>query len=338
MKALIYEGPWQMAIRDIDAPQPGPTDVIVSVKASGICGSDVHGYMGITGRRVPGIAMGHEFSGVVAATGQQVADFKIGDRVIVQPEITCQVCEMCKAGLPNNCVNRTYIGAQLHGGYAEAVQVPQQLLYRMPDGMSWEQGAMVEPAAVAMRAVNRTPINLMDTVVIIGAGTIGLLALAWARLKGAGKIVITDVNPHRLSMALELGADAAVNVGKEDPLQVVNEHTNGRGADCVIEAVGMTETVQQSVKLVRTSGHVTWIGNSRPDVEVNMQRVVTREIVVSGSYAFVEEFPRAIEAIGSGRLNVMPLVERVSSLDEGPQLFHDLASGTLDVVKVVLKP
>jgi L-iditol 2-dehydrogenase len=335
---LIFEGARQMPLRQIEAPKPGPEDVIVAVKAAAICGSDVHGFMGITGRRILGVAMGHELSGEITSTGTQVTGHKVGDRVVVQPELTCGVCDMCRAGLPNNCENRTYLGVQWHGAYSEAVRVPQQLLYHLPAGMTWEQGAMVEPLAVAMRAVNHTPIRMMDTVVIVGAGTIGLLASIAARTKGAGTIIVTDIMPHRLSMAQRLGADVVVNASEQDPVRTVHEHTDGRGADCVIEAVGVTETVKQSVALVRTNGHLTWIGNSQPEVELNMQQVVTREVTIQGSYAFVEEFPRAIEAIASGRIDVMPLVEKTASLDEGPQIFQDLANGSLDAVKVILKP
>jgi len=338
MKALVYEGGWQMPLRDIEAPIPGSNDVIISVQAVGICGSDVHGFMGTTGRRKPPIVMGHEFSGVITATGEEVTDYRVGDRVIAQPLLVCGTCNNCKAGLWNICVNRSGLGMNLNGAYAESVCVPQQMLFRLPDEMSWEQGAMVEPLAVALHALNRTPIKLMDSVVIIGAGTIGLLTLLAARLKGAGLVIVTDLSSHRLEMARKLGADVMVNVGEQNPLEVVQQHTNGRGVDAVIEAVGVTATVQQSLALVRMGGHVTWIGNSQPEVELNMQQVVTREVTIAGAYGFNIEFGQSIEAIRSGRIDVMPLIEKLAPLEDGPQLFHDLASRELDAIKVILKP
>ena len=197
---------------------------------------------------------------------------------------------------------------------------------------------MVEPLAVALHAVNRTPLKLLDSVVIIGAGTIGLLTLLAAKLKGAGLVIVTDLSPHRLEMARKLGADVVVNVGEQNPLEVVQQHTNGSGVDAVIEAVGVTAAVQQSLAVVRTGGHVTWIGNSQPEIELNMQQVVTREVTIAGAYGFNIEFGQSLEAIRSGRIDIMPLIEKLAPLEDGPQLFHDLARRELDAIKVILKP
>jgi L-iditol 2-dehydrogenase len=338
MRALVYEGPWQMPLREIDAPEPGSEDVLVRVEAVGVCGSDVHGFTGSTGRRTPGIVMGHEFSGTITAVGPGVTGHAPGERVIVQPLGTCGACAMCLAGRPNVCQNRTMLGMTYHGAYAEAVRVPQRQLYAMPAGLSWEHGALVEPLAVALHAVNQTPLSLMESVVIVGAGPIGLLALLAARLKGAGTIVVTDRSAHRLALARELGADLAVNVAEQDPVAAVRELTGGAGAHAAIEAVGITPTVQQALAVTRIGGHVTWIGNSAPEVTLNMQQVVTREITIHGVYGFNAEFGQAIEALSGGRLNVAPLIERVAPLEQGPELVHGLAKGTLEDVKIVLRP
>jgi L-iditol 2-dehydrogenase len=338
MRALMYEGPWQMPLRNIEAPVPAPDEVVVAVRAVGICGSDVHGFTGSTGRRTPGIVMGHEFAGSIASTGASVEGVQTGDRVIVQPLMTCGTCEMCMDGRPNVCVNRTLIGMHAHGAYADAVRVPQRQLYRLPDSLTWEQGAMVEPLSVALHAVNRTPMDLMDTVVIVGAGTIGLLTVLAARFKGAGTIIVTDMSEHRLALAKQLGADLAINIATADPVAAVKDATGGKGADAAIEAVGITPTVQQALAATRIGGNITWIGNSAPEVTLNMQEVVTREITIRGTYGFGEEFGRVIAALEQGRIDVQPLIERVAPLEEGPNLIHDLAKGTLDVAKVVLTP
>lgn len=339
MKALVFEGAWQMTLREREAPQPGPGEVVVAVKAVGICGSDVHGYMGLTGRRLPPMVMGHEFGGVVSAVGEGATRARVGQKVIVQPLITCGQCANCRAGLPNICLNRSGLGMlRTDGAMAEAVRVPERLLYPMPENMRWEESALVEPLAVAMRAVNQTPLTLMGTLVIIGAGTIGLLTLLAARLRGAGQVIMTDLSPHRLALAQALGADVVVNVREGDAAAIVAERTNGQGAQAVIEAVGVAASVKQSLALVRTGGHITWIGNSEPEVPVNMQQVVTRELTIRGTYGFAEEFGRSIQAIDSGRVDVTPLIERVAPLADGPQLMHDLAKGTLDAAKVVLRP
>ena len=339
MRALVYEAPWRMPLREAASPEPGPGEVVVRVAAVGICGSDVHGFTGATGRRIAPVVMGHEFSGTVAAVGAGVTGHAEGDRVVVQPLLTCGTCANCRAGLPNICRNRRGLGMMdMDGAYAEAVCVPQQLLYPLPEGLSWEQGAMVEPLAVALRAANLTPIQLGDTVVVIGAGPIGLLAMLTARLKGAGAVIVTDLSPHRRAMARRLGADLALNPQEDDVAALVRERTGGLGAHATIEAVGIGPTVAQSLALARTGGHVTWIGNSAPKVELNMQEVVTRELTIRGTYGFAEEFPRAIAALAAGRIDVTPLIERVAPLEEGPALIHDLAEGSLDAVKVILRP
>jgi L-iditol 2-dehydrogenase len=328
-----------MPVREIPAPEPAAGEVIVTVKATGVCGSDVHGFTGSTGRRIAPMVMGHEFSGLITAVGDGVTTHKAGDRVVVQPIITCGQCANCLAGMPNICTNRRGLGMMTtNGSNADAVAVPQQLLYDLPAEVPWEQGALIEPLSVAMHAANMSPIRLMDTVVILGAGTIGLLTLLACRLKGAGAVIVSDLSAHRLEVARKLGATAAVNPAKEDLSEIVRKFAGPAGAPIVIEAVGITATAKQSLELVKAGGHVTWIGNAAPTIEIGMQQIVTREITVRGVYAFNVEFGRAIEAIRSGRVDVTPVIEQVKPLEAGPQVFHDLAKGTLDAIKVVLTP
>lgn len=327
-----------MPLQDIDAPEPGSEDVIVAVEAAGICGSDVHGYTGSTGRRFKGIAMGHEFSGQIQAVGAGVTAHKVGDRVIVHPILTCGECAQCLAGRPNICVKRQLIGIHQHGAYAESVRVPQGQIYHLPDHLTYEQGAFAEPLGIAMHAVKKTPFTPTDTVVIVGSGPIGLLTLLAAKRKGAGQIIVTDRVASRLKRAKQLGADEVINVAEQDVVARVRELTQGAGADVAIEAVGITATVQQALAVTRTAGNITWIGNAQPEVSLNMQDVVGREITIRGVYGFYEEFGEAINALASGEIDVRPLIDRVASLEEGPEIFHDLAEGTLDAVKVILHP
>jgi L-iditol 2-dehydrogenase len=245
---------------------------------------------------------------------------------------------MCRAGRPNVCFERTMIGMHTHGAYAEAVRVPHQQLYRLPENLSWEQGSLVEPLSVALHAVNLTPLSLMDTVVVVGAGTIGLLTILAARLKGAGRIIATDASAHRLKLAERLGADMVVNVADEDPVAAVKDATGGVGADAAIEAVGIGPTVQQALAVTRIGGNITWIGNSAPEITLNMQQVVTREITIRGTYGFNQEFGLAIDALRLGRIDVRPLIECVAPLEDGPRLIHELAKHTLEAAKVVLMP
>lgn len=338
MKALVFTGAGEMPLQERPDPKPGNGEVVVAVRAAGICGSDVHGFLGATGRRRPGLVMGHEASGDVVATGPDVTSAKEGDRVALRSILPCGRCERCRRGQPNICRDRQGMGMHFDGAYAEQVLVPDSLLLPLPDTLSYEHGALIEPLAVAMHAVNRTPFELMDFVVVIGAGAIGLLTLLAARLRGAGSIVVTDVSSHRLEVARALGADLTIDVGSTDPVAAIAAATEGRGADAVFEAVGVGATVAQSLAVARAGGQVTWIGNSAPVVELPMQALVTGELTVRGAYGFVEEFEQAADALAAGWIDVRPLVERVAPLEEGPELFRRLGDGSLAAVKVVLTP
>ena len=178
----------------------------------------------------------------------------------------------------------------------------------------------------------------MGTVAIVGAGSIGLLTMMAARLAGAGKIIMTDLIAHRLEMAEELGADVTINVKEKDPVKTILDLTGGRGVDVTLEAVGLAETVQQAHKITRNGGHVTWIGNNAKMIDLDMQEVVARELTVRGTYGFSSEFPLALDAIASGRINVEPLMEAVAPLEDGPRWIDELAKGKTEMVKVILEP
>ena len=328
MRALVYQAPWKMTLEQVPAPVAGPGEVVVDVKAVGICGSDVHGYTGSTGRRIPPMIMGHELSGVISATGAGVTAAKRGDEVVVTPIFPF-----------NGIGQRKVIGVfDTPGGYAEQVVVHESMLLPKPAHLSWRQAAMCEPLSVVLHAINRTPIPLMGTVAIVGAGSIGLLTMMAARLAGAGKIIMTDLIAHRLEMAEELGADVTINVKEKDPVKTILDLTGGRGVDVTLEAVGLAETVQQAHKITRNGGHVTWIGNNAKMIDLDMQEVVARELTVRGTYGFSSEFPLALDAIASGRINVEPLMEAVAPLEDGPRWIDELAKGKTEMVKVILEP
>jgi L-iditol 2-dehydrogenase len=338
MRALVFAGAGEMPLRDHPDPKPSAGEVIVAVRAAGICGSDVHGFLGVTGRRRPGVVMGHEAAGDVVEVGPDVTAVRVGDRVALRSILACGRCERCLRGQQNVCMDRRGLGMSFDGSYAERVAVPEALVFPMPDTLSYEDGALVEPLAVAMHAVNITPFALMDFVVVLGAGAIGLLTLLAARLRGAGSIVVTDRSAHRLAVARSLGADLTIDVSAQDPVELVMSATGGRGADAVLEAVGAGATAAQSIRLARAGGHVTWIGNSAPNAELPMQELVTRELTLRGSYGFIDEFAAAADALAAGTIDARRLIERLAPLDEGSQLFRELGAGELDAVKVVLQP
>lgn len=226
----------------------------------------------------------------------------------------------------------------LDGAYADLVCVPERLAFPLPDEVTFRDGALIEPLAVAMHAVNRTPLAPGDLAVVIGAGAIGLLIVLALQDAGVGKIVVADREPHRLSVARGLGVELAIDVDEADPVTAIRDATDGRGADIVFEAVGAVATAGQSLDVVRPGGQVTWVGNAAPRVEIGMQELVAGEVTVRGAYGEAGEFAQAASAIADRRIGVDRLIERLEPLDAGPRVFHELAAGRLDAVKVVLEP
>jgi L-iditol 2-dehydrogenase len=338
MRALVFVGPGEMTVMERPDRRPRRGEVLIGVRASGICGSDVHGYLGLTGRRRPGVVMGHEAAGEVLEIGPDVTGVAVGDRVVLRSILPCGRCQPCEQGQPNVCEDRQGLGMQFDGAYAERMVVPAALAVRLPDGLPYERAALVEPLSVALHAVAITPLETGDSVAIVGAGPIGLLTLLAVRLHGSRLVAITDRQPHRLAVARAIGADLAIDVGVSDPAEAIREASNGRGADVVFEAVGITATVAQSLAVVRTGGNVTWIGNAAPTVELPMQDMVTRELTLRGSYAFADEFDEAIDLLATGRIDARPLIELTAPLDDAPDIFRRLGDGTRDAIKVVLVP
>jgi 2-desacetyl-2-hydroxyethyl bacteriochlorophyllide A dehydrogenase len=341
MKALVYSGPEDLRIIDAEDVTPAADEVKIKIKATGICGSDVHGYLGITGRRIPPMIMGHEFSGVVTEIGMAVKTVKVGDRITVQPVIFCGTCEMCRNGLTNICSNKTFYGVMnVNGSLAEYLCVPEKLVYSLPDSLNYIDGAMVEPLAVAYRAVKQAaPEMAGKTVLIVGAGTIGLLVLQVAKLMNPGKIIVSDVNDFRLEVAAKLGADYTVNPLKQDLKDFVESVATGPGGiDISIEAVGITATVQQALSVLKTHGTCIWIGNSQKMIEINMQEVVTRELKITGTYIYTHaEFGEAIELLTQGKINLNLLISEIVSLENAADAFNRLAHQPEKLIKIIVE-
>jgi L-iditol 2-dehydrogenase len=338
MRALVYDGPERLRLEERVDPLPSAGEVVVGVRASGICGSDVHGYLGTTGRRRPGVVMGHEAAGVVSSVGPGVTTLAPGDHVVLRSILPCGTCDQCRRSRPNVCVNRRGLGMHLDGAYADAVVLPEDAVLRLPADVPFEEAALIEPLAVALHAVAITPMAPADSVAIIGAGAIGLLTLLAAGMRGVEQIHVTDRSSHRLEVARALGATSAINVTHADAVGEILDATDGRGADVVFEAVGSTPTVDQSVRAARLGAQVTWIGNSDPRVELGMQDVVTKELTLRGAYGYVDEFDDAARAIADRRVDVRRLIEHRAPLDDAIELFDELAHGRLDAVKAILVP
>ena len=343
MKALLLTKYKQMEVTDFDEPEVGADDVLVQVEACGICGSDIHGYDGSTGRRIPPLVMGHEAAGVVVGAGSNVTDLPEGTRVTFDSMVSCGACGFCRDGHGNLCDNRMVLGVSCgeyrrHGAFAERISVPRRIVYRLPDSLPFEHAALVEAVSVAVHAANVTPITLGDTAVVVGAGMIGLLTLQAARAAGASQVIAVDLNDKRLAVAKELGADEVLRGDQCDVPAAVRELTEGRGADVAFEVVGATPTVQTAIESVRKGGNVTLVGNVSPTVELPLQSVVTREIALHGTCGCNGEYPQCIDLMNRGVINVAPLITAKIALDDSPDWFARLYEGDPDQMKVVVCP
>lgn len=343
MKALLLTAYKQMELTDVEEPTVSANDVLVRVHACGICGSDIHGYDGSTGRRIPPLVMGHEAAGVVERVGANVTRFKPGDRVTFDSTVSCGNCFFCRRGEINLCDNRRVLGVSCgdyrqHGAFAEFVSVPENIVYEIPAEVPFEHAAMIEAVSIAVHAANITEIELGDTVVVVGSGMIGLLTIQAIRLRGAGRIIATDLEDSRLEVAKQLGADVVLNAKTVDVPTEVKKLTEGRGAAAALEVVGHTTTVNDAIASVRKGGQVTLVGNLSPKIEFPLQSIVTREITVKGSCASQGEYPECIRLLASGAIKVEPLITAKSTLAEGPQWFQRLYEGVPGAMKVLVCP
>jgi L-iditol 2-dehydrogenase len=343
MKALVYKEPYCFEYSDFPDPAVGDDDVLIRVKACGICGSDVHGCTGKTGRRLPPLIMGHEAAGIVEDVGKNVDGFEKGDRVCFDSTVYCNVCDACRRGLFNRCVKRQVLGVSVpafkrHGAFAEYVAVPWWIVSKIPDRLSFVQASLLEPASIGKHAASRAPISNDDTVLVIGAGTIGLFILQACKLRGAGKAIVVDINEFRLGVAKELGADVLINPLKSDLKEAVLKETQDRGVDVALEAVGYAKTFADAVLATKTGGHVVAVGNLEQKAEFDLQQLVAREHTFTGSYASSGEFRQCIELVASGQINVEPLISDVLPLEEGPRAFDRLLKAEENLLKIVLEP
>jgi L-iditol 2-dehydrogenase len=287
--------------------------------------------------------MGHEAAGTIVAAGPVARDWAVGDRVTFDSTIYCGHCWYCRRGQINLCDNRRVLGVSCddyrrHGAFAEFVAVPQHVLYRVPDDVSFVHAALVEPLSIALHAVARSCVTLGDTAVVVGTGMIGLLVVQALRAAGCGQIFGVDVNDQRLQLACQFGAAEGFRSDRGDAKAEILRRTAGRGADLAFEAVGATATVQLAVDSVRKGGHVTLVGNLAPKIEFPLQSAVTRELTVHGSCASRGEYPACLQMIAQNRIQVAPLISAVASLGDGPQWFHRLHRGGEGLMKVVLEP
>jgi len=343
MKALLLSEYSKLEVADLPRPAVGAGEVLVEVAACGICGSDVHGYDGSSGRRIPPLVMGHEAAGVVAEVGAGVSAFAPGDHVTFDSTVYCGECEYCLSGHVNLCNNRQVIGVSTPdfrraGAFAEYVTVPERIVYKLPEAMSFAEAAMLEAVSVALHAVAVSDLKGGETALVIGAGMIGLLTLQAAKAAGCSRVLVADVDRTRLKLATEMGADEILLASGAQLVAEVLQLTGGRGVDIVLEAVGRDETVSAAIDAVRKGGTVTLIGNITPTVTLPLQKVVSRQLRLQGSCASCGEYPQAIELMSSGKIRVDSLITAIAPLSDGAQWFDRLHAREPNLMKIVIDP
>ena len=343
MKALVLEEYKKLVYKDVPDPVIASNEVLVRVKACGICGSDVHGFDGSTGRRIPPVIMGHEASGIIVRTGADVRNWKEGDRVTFDSTVYQLDDWFTLQGKYNLSENREVLGVspgtyRRNGAFAEYVAIPQHILYRIPDSVSYEKAAMVEAIAVALHAVNLSGIKPGQSCLVAGAGMIGVFIIRILHLSGASKIIALDISKSHLSNAEKSGADLALNPGEGNVIEKIMEFTGNRGADISFEAVGIGETVNLAVDSVIKGGTVVLVGNVSPKIDFPLQKVVTRELRIQGSCAIRGEHEAVLEMIERGKIKVDDQISKVAPLSEGALWFDKLYYKKEDLNKVILVP
>ncbi len=342
MKALVLTDYQKMDYRDVPDPVIAPNEVLVHIRSCGICGSDIHGYDGSTGRRRPPIIMGHEASGVIEKLGADVTGWQIGDRVTFDSTIYCGHCDPCMHGEINLCENRRVLGCSCEeykrdGCFAEYAAIPQHILYKLPENVSFDQAAMVEPLSIAFHAANLAPHPLNASAAVVGAGKIGLLLIQTLRAFGFGKIYALKASERDFDLIRSLGADECMISNAEAVSQIMNE-TGGKGVDFVFEAAGNNAAFNTGVDICRKGGTIILVGNSAPKIEMPLQKIVTRQIRLQGSCASAGEYDACLELISRGKINVDSLIAAAAPLSEGAEwfekLYHEHSSG----LKVILNP
>lgn len=344
MKAVVMRGTRNIAIEDRPIPVPGDGQTLVKIRAAGICGSDLRGFTEENSMaRAPGLIIGHEAAGEVVGIGPGVSLVAPGDRVAIDPQLVCGKCLSCLGGRISICDDKKVIGSSLRGfldgAMAEYAVIHERQLYKLPGSLDFVAGAMIEPVSNALHAVNRAEVDKDDTVVVIGAGTLGLCILQAAKSAGAAKIVVLgSTSDYRLELALKLGADAVIKVSAAEPDAEIRRITGGKGADVVIDAAGYESSFRHAVAMAAKRGRIVLFGNAEEYVKIHLFSIIYKELTLVGSSGANEECLQAIDFLASGRIDIEPIVTHRLRLDEVQRAFELLLEPKHEAVKIVLFP
>lgn len=341
-RAAYMTGLNKMEIREIEVPVPKEKQVLVKLEYVGICGSDVH-YLehGKIGDFVVNgdFILGHECAGTVEAIGPGVENLKVGDRVALEPGITCGQCEFCKSGRYNLCPDVEFLATPpYHGCFMNYIAFPENMAFKLPESISTKEGALVEPLAVGMHAAKQGDVKLGDSVVILGSGTIGLVTLLACKAFGATDITVVDVIPKRLEYAKKLGATTVLNATEVDVLAEIDKLTNKKGVDIVIETAGSAQTIAQTPYLIKNGGRIVLVGMAPQDIiEYNIAKVLAKEAEIKSVFRYRNIYPQAINAIAQGIIDISGIITHEFDFEDVAKAFDFVINHKQDVVKAVIK-
>ena len=344
MQAVVLEEKGKMAYRELSTPQPRPGWVLLRVRAASICGSDLHRF--VRGHRVAPLVLGHEAAGEISAVGEGVAPGLVGRHAALIPLVPCHACAQCQAGRFSACPNYSFIGTRQNGCYAEYVELPAGNALLLPDDLTFEAAALVEPSSVARHILDLGEFQAGQSAVVLGAGSIGLMTVQWLRILGASKIIASDLVPANRQAALALGAHAALDPQAADLAQEVRRLTGG-GADLALETAGAPQTLQQSIRAVRPAGAVVCAGNQPPEASLPMtwvEELMRGEIRLRGCFmSYSAPFPGhewtdSVQALQSGQLDWAGMISHRFPLSQAPQVFAEMASRSFAYRKIILSP
>lgn len=346
MKAVRLYRPGDIRYEEVEIPQIKANEVLINVKATGICGSDIPRAM-VTGARVSPIILGHEFAGQVEEVGKEVKDIKKSDRVTAYPLIPCYQCEFCKIGMYNLCNNYSFIGSRENGSFAEYIKLPAENVLKLSNNIDYETGATTEPAAVALHGFRKAHLNPGDKIAIIGAGSVGLYVLQWAKILGAKQVLITDLFDEKLKIAEGLGADILINANKRDIVKEVLDKTEGEGVDIVIETSGVKSSQAESLLIANKLGKIVFIGISHNSLQLNKKQVdnlLRKELSIVGSWnslhrtISINEWGTTLHFLSIGQLKAKPLITHKFGLKDVKKAFEMIYNQNEIFIKVMFFP
>jgi len=340
MRAAVIDKPFSIRLQKVSSPViKHANEVKIQVVVTGICGSEIHAYHGTHPFRIPPVISGHELAGMVVETGSEVKGVSVGDRVTVEPHYGCGVCSPCKAGNYHICKEKRVLGTQEWiGSFGEYIVVPENTIVKLPDNISFEQGAIIEPLAVGVHAVRKAEIGPNDKIAILGAGPIGLGIMIAAKNAGVSNIYITDALDYNLEIAKRLGATSPINTNDEDAVERILKETDGDGVDTVFIAVGIQSVLNDSFKIVKRGGKVSEVALFGKKPEIDISSIQNKEIELIGSNMYVrEDFEIALEAIAANLFDPSLFITKVIPIDDIKNAMNIVDQKLENVIKVLLK-